>query len=115
MYRSAASLLTPPNGKNRMNNRSVVYLDGTWADAHDGKACGWVEKDLVAGGPLGGVRYSLIIACKSFLSSNSVVHRRPYGKGSWLIIHGAGSENAWVSNATLIFRFKKRHGITMTR
>ena len=45
---------------NRTDNRPVVYLDETWANAHDGKACGWVQKDLVTGGTLGGVRYSSI-------------------------------------------------------
>ena len=42
--------------KNRVEKRPVVYLDETWANAHDGKAFGWIEKDAVTGGTLGGVR-----------------------------------------------------------
>ena len=40
----------------------------------------------------------------------TLIHRRPSGKGSRLIILGGGSENDWVSNATLIFRSKKDTG-----
>ena len=43
--------------KNRIEKRPVVYLDETWANAHDGKACAWVEKDAVTGGTLGSIRY----------------------------------------------------------
>ena len=93
----------------------MVYLDKTWANAHDGKACAWVEKDLVTSEMLGGVRYSLIIGDKSFLSSKSVVHRRPTGKGSKPIILGAGGENGCVPNTTLIFHSKKTQAITMMR
>ena len=96
--------------ENRTANRPVVYLDETWANAHDGKACAWVEKDSVTGGTLGGVRYGLILGYKSFLSTHFVVHRRPSGKGSRLIILGAGGRNGWVPNTTLIFRSKKDTG-----
>ena len=58
---------------NRQKNRPVVYFDETWANAHDGKDCAWVERNDVTGGTLGGIR-------------------RPPGKGARLIILGAGSE-----------------------
>ena len=45
---------------NRTGKRPVVYLDETRANAHDGKAGDWVEKDVVTGGTLSGVRYSSI-------------------------------------------------------
>ena len=45
---------------NRTDKRPVVYLDETRANAHDGNACDWVEKDVVTGGTLTGVRYSPI-------------------------------------------------------
>ena len=79
----------------------------TWANAHDGKACAWVEKDLVIGGTLGSVRYGLILGCTLFLSTHFIVHRRSSGKGSRLIIFGTGGENGWVPNTTLIFCSKK--------
>ena len=43
--------------RNRSEGRPVVYLDETWMNAHDGKTKAWVEKDVVTGGTLGGVRY----------------------------------------------------------
>ena len=52
-----------------------------------------VEKDLVTGMLSGG--------CNSYLSSKFIIHRRPSGKGSWLIILGTGGENGWVPNTTL--------------
>ena len=66
----------------------VVYLDETWANSHDGKDLAWVEKDLVTGGTIGGVR-------------------RPPGKGTHLIILG---ESGWIPNTTLIFHSKKNTG-----
>ena len=51
---------------NCQENRPVVYLDETQANAHDGKDCGWVERDDVTDGTLGGIR-------------------RPPGKGAWLL------------------------------
>ena len=45
---------------NRTDKRPVVYLYETLANAHDGKACGWVVKDSITGGTLGGVRYSSV-------------------------------------------------------
>jgi hypothetical protein len=68
-----------------------VYLDETWANAHDGRDTAWVEKDTVAGGTKGGVR------C-------------PPGKGTRLIILGAGGEMGWIPNTKLIFRSKKNTG-----
>ena len=76
---------------NRQENRPVVYLDETWANAHDGRDCAWVERDDVTGGTLGGIK-------------------RPPGKGARLIILGAGGENGWIPNTTLIFRSKKNTG-----
>ena len=43
--------------RNRTEGRPVVFLDETWANAHDGKDSAWVERDTVTGGTLGGVRY----------------------------------------------------------
>ena len=42
---------------NRTEGRPVVYLDETWAKAHDGKSRAWVEDDKVTGGTKGGVRF----------------------------------------------------------
>ena len=66
---------------NRQDKRPVVYLDETWANAHDGKDKAWVEKDDITGGTIGGIQ-------------------RPSGKGSRLIIIHAGSENGWVPNCS---------------
>ena len=63
---------------NRQENRPVVYLDKTWANAHDSKDCAWVERDDATGGTLGGMK-------------------KPPGKGARLIILGAGSESGWIS------------------
>ena len=76
--------------QNRIDKKTVVFLDETWANAHDGKDLAWVEDDAVTGGTLGGVR------C-------------PSGKGKRLII-GAGSEMGWIPNTTLIFQSKKDTG-----
>ena len=57
--------------KNCEEKRPVIYLDETWANAHDGKDCAWVDKDDVTGGTIGSVR------------------RHP-GKALHLIILGAG-------------------------
>ena len=73
---------------NCQENRPVVYLGETWANAHNDKDCAWVERDDVTGGTLGGIR-------------------RPPGKGAQFIILGAGSETGWIPNTTLIFRSKK--------
>ena len=51
--------------------KTVVFLDETWANAHDGKDLAWVEDNAITGGTLGGVRH-------------------PLGKGKRLIILGAG-------------------------
>ena len=50
--------------RNRTDNRPVVYLDETCANAHNGKARAWVENNLVTSGTLGGVQYSLMIDYK---------------------------------------------------
>ena len=71
--------------------KTVVFLDETWANAHDGKDLAWVEDDAVTGGTLGGVR-------------------RPSGKGKRFILLGVGSEMGWVPNTTLIFQSKKDTG-----
>ena len=77
--------------QNRVDKKPVVFLDETWANAHDGKDMAWVEDDPVTGGTLGGVR-------------------RPSGKGKRLIILGAGGEMGWIPNTTLIFQSKKNTG-----
>ena len=42
--------------RNRTEGKPVVYLDETWANAHDGKSRAWVEADKTTGGTIGGVR-----------------------------------------------------------
>ena len=87
----------------------MVFLDETWANAHDGKACAWVEKDAVTGGTLGGVRYCLKCGYEC-LYPQQLFYRRPSGKGTRLIILGAGGESGWLPNTTLIFRSKRNTG-----
>ncbi len=41
--------------QNREEKRPVIYLDETWANAHDGKDRVWMENDTVTGGTIGGV------------------------------------------------------------
>lgn len=52
--------------QNREKKRPVVYLDETWARAHDSKDKAWVE-DRITSGTLGGVQ-------------------RPPGKGKDLVV-----------------------------
>ena len=51
-----------------------MYLDETWANAHDGKKKAWVEKDTTTKGTIGGVEgYALIqysVFIKYFLIVN---------------------------------------------
>ena len=78
--------------RNRREERPVVYLDETWANARDGVEKMWVEDDPRAvGGTKGGIR-------------------KPSGKGSRLIILHAGSENGWIDGASLVFQSKKATG-----
>ena len=77
--------------QNRADKRPVIYLDETWANSHDGKNLAWVEDDEVTGGTLGGVK-------------------RPSGKGTRVIILGAGGEMGWITDTTLIFQSKKNTG-----
>ena len=51
-----------------------------------------------------------IFSCKIIF-----INKKPPGKGTWLIILGAGSESGWIPNTTLIFRSKKIQAIIMTR
>ena len=39
-----------------------------------------------------------------------MIYRRPFGKGTRLIILGAGSESGWIPNTTLIFKSKRNTG-----
>ena len=41
---------------NRIEGRPVVYLDETWANAHNGKSRAWVEDDKVTRGTKGELR-----------------------------------------------------------
>ena len=54
--------------QNREEKRPVVYLDETWANAHDSKNKAWVEQDKITGGTLGGIQ-------------------RPSGKGKHLLLN----------------------------
>ena len=42
--------------KNRRVGRPVIYLDETWANAHDGHMRAWIEYDPITGGTIGGIR-----------------------------------------------------------
>ena len=75
-----------------------MFLDKTWAKAHDGKVCARTEKDAATGGTLGGVRYCLKCPYKFLYSQELLSHWRPTEKGTWLIILRAGGENGWVPN-----------------
>ena len=78
--------------RNRREYKPVVYLDETWANVRDGVEKMWVEDDPKA---VGGTKDGI---------------RKPSGKGSRLIILHTGSENGWVSDATLVFQSKKATG-----
>ena len=41
--------------RNRTEGKPVVYLDETWANAHDGKKKAWGEKDTTTRGTIGGI------------------------------------------------------------
>ena len=41
--------------RNRKEGKTVIYLDETWANAHDGCERTWVEKDDASGGTMGGI------------------------------------------------------------
>ena len=53
---------------NCQENRPVVYLDETWANAHDGKDCAWVERDDVTGGTLGDIKRTPGKDCTAYYS-----------------------------------------------
>ena len=53
--------------RNCHENRPVVFLDETWANAHDEKDCAWVERDKITGGTLGNLRYLCYSAQKLIL------------------------------------------------
>ena len=77
--------------QNTADNKPVVFLDETWANAHDCKTWpGW-KTILLRGGTLGG-------------------NRCPSGKGKRLSILGVGGEMGWILNTTLIFQSKKNTG-----
>jgi len=47
---------------NQTEGKSVVYLDETWANTHDGKNKAWVQKDTTCKqGTLGGVKFVEIL------------------------------------------------------
>ena len=78
--------------RNRSEGKTVIYLDETWANAHDGHERTWVKKDDASGGTVGGIR-------------------KPTGKGNRLIILHAGSSSlGWVGGAELVFQSKKSTG-----
>ena len=71
-----------------------MYIDETWANAHDGRERTWVEPDSATGGTKGGIR-------------------KPCGKGDRLIILQAGGEGGWIKAADLVFQSKNQLEITM--
>jgi len=65
--------------RNWTEGRPVVYLDETWANAHDGKNKAWVEKDAICKqGTIGGV------------------NRKPSGREHLIVVH-AGGKDGWVA------------------
>ena len=87
--------------RNRTEGKPVVYLDETWANAHDGKKKAWVEEDTTTKGTIGGIQgYVLIlhsVFVKYFLNS------KPSGKGERLIVLHAGGKDGWVSGKQIAF------------
>ena len=66
----------------------MVYLEETWANAHDTRENMWVEDvPRVSVGTKGGIR-------------------KPSGKGKRLLILHAGSESGWINGVYLAFRVK---------
>uniref|UniRef100_A0A1X7SNX8 Uncharacterized protein n=1 Tax=Amphimedon queenslandica TaxID=400682 RepID=A0A1X7SNX8_AMPQE len=53
--------------QNWADNKPVVFLDETWANAHDGKDLAWVEDDTVTGGTLGGGAHLVRVSVLLFL------------------------------------------------
>ena len=54
--------------KNCQENRPVIYLDETWANAHDDKDCDWVERDDVTGETFGGIKRPPGKGCTAYYS-----------------------------------------------
>ena len=79
--------------RNRIEGRPVVYLDETWANAHDGKKKAWVEKDTTTKGTIGGVEGYVVKHCIEF----SLIFYSKSGKGERLIILHAGGKDGWIS------------------
>ena len=44
-----------------------MYLDETWANAHDGKKKAWVEKDTTTKGTIGGIEGYVFNTVFSFI------------------------------------------------
>ena len=53
--------------RNRTEGKPVVYLDETWANAHDGKKKAWVEKDTTTKGTIGGIQGYVLILYSVFI------------------------------------------------
>ena len=53
----------------------VVFLNQTWDNAHDGKLCDWVERDMIAGGTLGGVKYHTLFVDIHYCVTGFFVYR----------------------------------------
>ena len=54
--------------KNCQENRPVVYLNETQANAHDDKDCDWVKRDDVTGETLGGIERPPGKGCTAYYS-----------------------------------------------
>ena len=80
--------------RNRTEEKPVVYLDETWANAHDGKKKAWVEKDTTTKGTIGGVE-GYVVKHRIQFSLNILYSKS--GKGERLIILHAGSKDGWIS------------------
>ena len=75
---------------NWREERPVVHLDETWANAHDGKTRAWLEKDPVTKGTIGEVQGFVI---NLYLLIIIFFNSKPSGKGECLIVLHAGGKD----------------------
>ena len=86
--------------RNRTEGKPVVYLDETWANAHDGKKKAWVEKDTTTKGTIGGIEgyvFNTVFILKILNIFNS-----KSGKGERLIVLHAGGKDGWISGKQIV-------------
>ena len=74
-----------------------MYLDETWANAHDGKKKAWVEEDTTTKGTIGGIQGYVLILYSNIFNS------KPSGKGEQLIVLHARGKDGSVSGKQVAF------------